>query len=88
MPTESILVKAVPVLRRFTASSFIYASSRALVYILTSFSLVYLTNYFGDYGLLIVMLPVIAGFLWGVRHFEKLEAVPSVDGKLNLNLAA
>jgi MFS family permease len=72
-PTESILVRAVPVLRRFTAASMIYALSRALIYVITSFSLVYLTSYWGDYGLLIIMLPITVGFLWGVRHFETLE---------------
>ena len=72
-PSEAILIKSIPVLRRFTASSIIYALSRALIYVITSFSLVYLTNGLGDYGLLIVMLPITVGFLWGVRHFETLE---------------
>lgn len=72
-PTEAILVTAFPVLKRFTTSSVIYAASRALVYIITSFSLVYLTEAFGDWGLLIVMLPITGGFLWGTNYFEKLE---------------
>lgn len=72
-PTEAILVTSFPVLKRFTSSSVIYATSRALVYIVTSFSLVYLTKAFGDWGLLVVILPITGGFLWGVCHFEKLE---------------
>ena len=70
VPTEAVLIKALPVLNRFTASSFIYAGSRALIYVFTSFGLVYLTRYFGHFGLLLIMLPVTVGFLWGVRHFE------------------
>ena len=74
-PTESILIKSFPVLRRFTASSVIYALTRAVMYTLTSFGLVYLTGWFGHYGLWIIMFPVTFGFLWGVRHFEKLEGL-------------
>ena len=72
-PTEAILVTSFPVLKRFMSSSVIYASSRALVYIITSFSLVYLTEALSDWGLLVVILPIIVGFLWGVNHFIKLE---------------
>jgi MFS family permease len=71
-PTESILVSAVPVLRRFTAASCIYALSRALIYVVTSFSLVYLTEMFGNWGLWIVIFPIAIGFLWGTLHFEKI----------------
>ena len=73
VPSEAVLVKAVPVLKRFTAASVIYALSRALVYILTSFGLVYLTEFFGQWGLLIIMIPITIGFLWGVKHFEAIE---------------
>lgn len=73
VPTEAVLIKSLPVLSRFTASSFIYAGSRALVYVFTSFGLVYLTHYFGTFGILILMLPVTFGFLWGVKHYENIE---------------
>ena len=72
-PTEPILIKSFPVLMRFTTSSVIYAFTRAVMYIITSFGLVYLTNWFGHYGLWVIMLPITSAFLWGVRHFEKLE---------------
>ncbi len=73
VPTEPILIRSFPVLKRFTAASLIYALTRAVMYILTSFGLVYLTDWFGHYGLWVIMLPITFGFLWGVRHFEKLE---------------
>ncbi len=68
-----IFYKHFPVFKRFTYASFLYALSRAFVYIITSFGLIYLTKYFGNYGILVVMIPTIIGFLYGVYHFEKLE---------------
>jgi MFS family permease len=73
VPADSIFIKYVPVFCRFTAVTFIYAISRAAMYVITSFGLVYLTGWFGHYGLLIIMIPVIISFLYGVNHFIKLE---------------
>jgi len=73
MPAASVFIKYFPVFKRFTATSFTYAVTRALMYILTSFGLVYLTEAFGHYGLWLIMLPVTILFLWGVNHFIKLE---------------
>ncbi|QQV74844.1 Putative sialic acid transporter [Rickettsia tillamookensis] len=68
-----IFYKHFPVFKRFTYASFIYALSRAFIYIITSFGLIYLTKYFGNWGILIVTIPVVIGFIWGIFHFEKLE---------------
>lgn len=72
-PAYPIIFQHIPVLKRFTNASFIYATSRALTYIITTFGCVYLTEWFGYYGLLIIMVPITLGFFWGVNHFEKLE---------------
>lgn len=72
-PAEPIFIKHFPIFRRFTTAAFIYALSRAVMYVITSFSLIYLTDWFGYIGLWAIMLPVSIGFLWGVRHFQKLE---------------
>lgn len=72
-PADSVFIKYFPVFKRFTATSFLYAASRAMIYIITSFSLVYLTEWFGQGGLLLVLIPVTLGFLWGVHYFEKLK---------------
>jgi MFS family permease len=82
-PTEPILIKSFPVLRRFTASSVIYALTRAVMYIVTSFGLVYLTDWFGHPGLWFIMLPTTLCFLWGINHFEKLEGLRQ-DNKFEL----
>jgi hypothetical protein len=73
VPGYSLFLKHIPILRRFTTASFFYASSRAVTYVITSFSLVFLTDLLGYYGLWIIMLPVNIGFIWGVQHFKKLE---------------
>ena len=74
-PSAAIYFAHFPVFKRFTYVSFLYATSRALIYTITSFALVCLTNIFNYWGLLIVFIPVMIGFKWGVSHFEKLEKV-------------
>jgi predicted MFS family arabinose efflux permease len=72
-PADAIFIRQFPVLRRFTTVGFIYALSRALMYVINSFGLVYLTEGFGYWGAWVIMAPVTLGFLWGVKHFRKLE---------------
>lgn len=72
-PGAAVFIKHFPVFKRFTVTSFLYAVTRALMYIITSFGLVYLTEWIGHYGLWFIMLPVTIGYLLGIRHFEKLE---------------
>lgn len=72
-PAVPIFIIYLPVLKRFTCDTFIYASSRALVYLITSFGLVYLTESFGHFGLWFIMIPVCIGYIWGVHYFDKLE---------------
>ena len=74
-PANGVFIKHIPVLRRMTATSFIYAMTRAMMYIITSFGLVYLTDSLGYYGLWIVVIPVTVGYMWAVRYFEKLEGM-------------
>ena len=72
-PAAAVLLVYFPVFKRFTYSSFLYALSRVLIYIGTSFGMVYLTEFFGYYGLWIIVIPAVIGFAWGLRHFMKLE---------------
>ena len=62
-----------PICRRFTCVSMAYALSRAGMYLVTSFGLVYLNEWFGESGLLIIFLPCAIASLWGIQYFEKLE---------------
>ena len=72
-PAVPIFIIYFPVFKRFTYDSFIYASSRAFVYIITSFGLVYLTESFGHFGLWFIMIPACIGHIWGIQYFDKLE---------------
>lgn len=78
-PAASIFIKQFPVLRRVTATSFLYALARALMYPITSFGLIYLTNFFGIYGLWLIMLPIAGGYLWATNHYASLEGVTGFE---------
>ncbi|WP_341755552.1 MFS transporter [Candidatus Tisiphia endosymbiont of Ptychoptera albimana] len=69
----SIYYKHFPVFKRFSCASLTFAISRALMYVVTSFSVVYLTEYWHHWGIIIILLPVCIGFAFGLFHFEKLE---------------
>ncbi|WP_341751555.1 MFS transporter [Candidatus Tisiphia endosymbiont of Piscicola geometra] len=72
-PAHSILFTYFPVFKRFTYVSFLSAISSTIMYIITSFGFIYLTKYLGNYGLLIIIIPVMIGYSFGIFHFEKLE---------------
>ena len=72
-PAVSVLFIHLPIFTRFRYASFIYALSRALMYVITSFGLIYLIEYLGNWGLLVIMLPATVGYAFGRRHFEQLE---------------
>ncbi|MBS0184846.1 MAG: MFS transporter [Proteobacteria bacterium] len=75
IPATAVFMQHMPVFRRFTYASLIYALSRALMAVLTSFGLVFLTDILGQWGIYFIMIPVTIGFLWGVSHFEELEHI-------------
>ncbi|MCC8372165.1 MAG: MFS transporter [Rickettsia endosymbiont of Pseudomimeciton antennatum] len=73
VPAVPIFFKHFPVFKRFTYTSVSYALSRAFIYVVTSFGFVYITKYFGHWGVLTILLPINIGFAFGLHHFEKLE---------------
>jgi MFS family permease len=80
IPADAVFIKQFPVYKRFTATTFLYAMTRAVMYVITSFGVVYLSRWFGHKGLLFLNIPSCLGFLLGVRYFEKLERLKaSVD---------
>lgn len=84
-PAYGCILIHLPVFRRFTLAGLSYAVTRALMYIITSFGLVYLTNFFDHWGVLVIMVPLSMGFIWGVCHFEKLEGLIGPSGPLLFN---
>lgn len=73
IPANAIFYSHFPIFRRFTYSSLIYATARAVMAVVTSFGLIYLTDRFGIWGLLIIAVPLAVGFTYGVLYFEELE---------------
>jgi hypothetical protein len=72
-PAIPIFLKHFPVLKRFTYSSITFALSRAFMYVIVSFGLVYLMEFFGSYGLFFILIPICVGYKWGINHFSRLE---------------
>lgn len=81
-PATSIFLKYFPIFKRFTYTSVLYALSRALMYVITSFGAVYLTEKFGHWGISIIMIPLSLSFMYGLHHFEKLERA-NIDPEKN-----
>jgi MFS family permease len=61
------------VFKRFTYISLSYAMSRALMYVISSFGFVILVDYFGNIGMLIIIIPVMIAAIFGINHFIALE---------------
>ena len=72
-PAIPVFYKHFPIFKRFTYATFTYALSRAFIYIVTSFSFVYLMEFFGHWGILVIMTPVAVAFTYAIYHFESLE---------------
>ncbi|MCC8483899.1 MAG: MFS transporter [Rickettsia endosymbiont of Labidopullus appendiculatus] len=71
-PATPICLKSFPIFKRFTYASTTFAISRAMIYVISSFGFVYLIEYFGNWGILIIMIPTIIGFAYGLFHFDNL----------------
>ncbi len=72
-PAEAIFFTHFPIFKRFTYAGFIYTSSRAVMFVITSVGLVYLAEQFSHWGLLVIFIPITIGFIYGIFHFENLE---------------
>ncbi|MCC8484124.1 MAG: MFS transporter, partial [Rickettsia endosymbiont of Labidopullus appendiculatus] len=71
-PAVPICYKSFPIFKRFTCATMTFALSWALMFVITSFSFVYLIEYFGNWGLWFITIPTIIGFAYGLLHFEQL----------------
>ncbi|MFP3017583.1 MAG: MFS transporter [Candidatus Tisiphia sp.] len=70
---QPIYYKHFPVFKRFMCASLTFAISRALMFLVSSFLIAYLTEYWHHWGIMIILLPICIGFAFGLFHFEKLE---------------
>lgn len=78
-PANAIFFKHFPVLKRFTYTSVLHAVSHACIYVLTSFGFIYLVKWFGQIGVLFILIPVSICFGIGLHYFDKLEKEVRVD---------
>ncbi len=85
-PAVPCFCKAFPVFKRFSTFSLIFAISRALMYVIMSFGLAFLTTKFGHYGALFLVIPVTIGYGLGLLHFERLEKKENDSDKNLLDL--
>lgn len=72
-PAIAIIYKHFPVFKRFTYVSFIFAISRAVIFVFSSFGLIFLMKVFSYWSVAIIAVPTMIGFAYGLSHFEKLE---------------
>ncbi|WP_375319246.1 MFS transporter [Candidatus Tisiphia endosymbiont of Oplodontha viridula] len=72
-PAESIFYKQFPVFKRFRCVSISCAVIKAIMYVVTSFGLVYLIEYFANWGIVILFIPFLVLYGFGLRHFETLK---------------
>jgi MFS transporter, MHS family, proline/betaine transporter len=72
-PADAVLFIHFPIFKRFTYISFMYALSRAGAYVISTLGFIYLVEKFGNYGILVIFVPITINFIVGVLHFEKLE---------------
>lgn len=72
-PANAIFYKHFPILMRFTHTSFIFMLSQGLMSIVAAFGFIYLENVLNLWGTLVITLPILAGFYWGICHFERLD---------------
>jgi MFS family permease len=87
VPSFAVFMSHFPLYRRFTFATVLWSLSRALMYVITSFGLIYLGSYFGYYGLWIIALPTAFAFLYGVSHFKELERKRSLYNKCGPSIA-
>jgi MHS family proline/betaine transporter-like MFS transporter len=73
LPAMPAFYRHLPIFKRFTYASFMYALSRAVIYIATTFGLVSITNYLGHWGILVIVVPIGISFIFALQHFVNLE---------------
>lgn len=73
IPATPIFYKYFPIIKRFTYTSLLSSLAKFMTYAITSFGLVYATEYLGYYGIFVILVPVGVIFFLAVKHFEILE---------------
>ena len=72
-PSTPIFYSHFPVYCRFISATLLFSTSNALIYVITSFGMIYLVKYFGSFGIWVIALPIGTAYLFGLSHFKALE---------------
>jgi MHS family proline/betaine transporter-like MFS transporter len=73
IPAKAIFLTHFPVFKRFRYASFLTAISHVVLYLTTSFGLVFLVKFFGYYAILLISIPTTLAFLAGTLYFINLD---------------
>jgi MFS transporter, MHS family, proline/betaine transporter len=73
MPAFPIFYKYVDVLKRFKTAGLQYSFGRAFMFGVTSFGLIYLTEYFGNWGIFALFVVTLTAYTKALFYFDKLE---------------
>ena len=82
-PCVPVFYAHFPIYCRFMSATVLFALSRALMYTITSFGLIYLVRYFGSFGIWVIALPIGIADLGSLSHYKNLE----IKSKLCPNLS-
>ncbi|WP_425363590.1 MFS transporter [Candidatus Tisiphia endosymbiont of Hybos culiciformis] len=72
-PATPVFYTHIPIFQRFTYGGFIYAISRAIMHITTSFGIIYCEKYFGQWGVSLIIVSMAIGYGFGIFYFVRLE---------------
>lgn len=84
IPATPIFYRHFPVIKRFTYTSLLSAVAKFMTYAISSFGLVYATQYWGYYGIFVILIPVGILFYLAVSYFEMLDVIKQQREKSTL----
>jgi MHS family proline/betaine transporter-like MFS transporter len=73
MPAFSIFYKYIPILTRFTSAGITYSVGRALMFGITSFGLIVLIEWIGNWGIFALFAFTLIAYTIALFYFNKLE---------------
>ena len=70
---DAILYKYFPIERRFTLAATVFGVANPISKFTIAFSTIPLIFYLGNYGLWVLFIPSLIGYLWSINYLKKLE---------------
>jgi MFS family permease len=86
-PATSIFYSYFPIFKRFTYAGLAFGTSRAIINVIIPFGCIYLTEKYGYYALMGIILPITAGYTFAIYYFDNLNKVIENYRKKKNNVA-